>query len=143
MDLFHGQLKSKVMCTACGHESVRFDPFNYLSLPLPMESCVHLECIGESLPASHSPRTLTPLVSPVVRLDGSVPVKYGLRLNMDEKYSAVKEQLAHLSGLPACRLYLAEVAGSQIKVILLMWSVIAVIFLREREWTCLGICDYN
>lgn len=46
VDLFHGQLKSKVMCRVCGHESVRFDPFNYLSLPLPMESCVHLEAIG-------------------------------------------------------------------------------------------------
>lgn len=45
-----------------------------------------------------------------------MPVKYGLRLNMDEKYSAVKEHLAQLSGLPACRLHLAEVASSQIKV---------------------------
>lgn len=46
VDLFHGQLKSKVTCKKCGHESVRFDPFNYLSLPLPMESYVCLQVIG-------------------------------------------------------------------------------------------------
>ncbi len=47
VDLFHGQLKSKVTCKVCGHESVRFDPFSILSLPLPMESSVHLEVIGK------------------------------------------------------------------------------------------------
>jgi len=49
VDLFHGQLKSKVTCKKCGHESVRFDPFNYLSLPLPMESYVCLQVIGNLL----------------------------------------------------------------------------------------------
>ncbi|CAB3376870.1 Hypothetical predicted protein [Cloeon dipterum] len=97
VDLFHGQLKSKVMCRVCGHESVRFDPFNYLSLPLPMESCVHLEVI-------------------VVKLDGTVPVKYGMRLNTDSKYSAVKEHLCQLMGIPSCKLSLAEVASAQLKM---------------------------
>lgn len=46
VDLFHGQLKSQVRCQECGHTSVRFDPFNYLSLPLPMDSCIHLELTG-------------------------------------------------------------------------------------------------
>lgn len=56
VDLFHGQLQSTVTCKVCGHTSVRFDPFNFLSLPLPMESCVHVEVV-------------------VVRLDGSMPVR--------------------------------------------------------------------
>ncbi|NXN97924.1 UBP32 hydrolase, partial [Rhinopomastus cyanomelas] len=43
VDLFHGQLKSQVKCKTCGHISVRFDPFNFLSLPLPMDSYMHLE----------------------------------------------------------------------------------------------------
>ncbi|QQP36552.1 Ubiquitin specific peptidase 32, partial [Caligus rogercresseyi] len=64
VDLFHGQLKSKVTCKVCGHESVRFDPFTYLSLPLPMESSVHIEVI-------------------LIRQDGSIPSKYGLTLDMD------------------------------------------------------------
>ena len=47
VDLFYGQLKSKVTCKVCGHESVKFDPFTSLSLPLPMETSVHIEAIGE------------------------------------------------------------------------------------------------
>ena len=47
VDLFHGQLKSKVTCRQCGHESVRFDPFNVLSLPLPMENFTHMEITCE------------------------------------------------------------------------------------------------
>ncbi|CAH0394748.1 unnamed protein product [Bemisia tabaci] len=96
VDLFHGQLKSKVTCKKCQHESVRFDPFNYLSLPLPMESYTHLQVI-------------------VVRLDGSVPVKYGLRINVDEKYSDVKNQLSALCGIAANHLKLVEIQNAQIK----------------------------
>lgn len=98
VDLFHGQLKSCVRCKVCSHESVRFDPFNYLSLPLPMESCIHLEVI-------------------VVYLDGRIPVKYGLRLNAEEKYLCIKQQLSEHCNIPAEQLMLAEVVASMIKSI--------------------------
>lgn len=35
VDLFYGQLKSRVQCTNCGYVSIAFDPFNMLSLPIP------------------------------------------------------------------------------------------------------------
>lgn len=35
VDLFYGQLKSRVQCTQCEHVSLTFDPFNMLSLPIP------------------------------------------------------------------------------------------------------------
>ncbi|XP_060582154.1 ubiquitin carboxyl-terminal hydrolase 19-like isoform X2 [Ruditapes philippinarum] len=35
VDLFQGQYKSKLVCPACGKVSITFDPFLYLSLPLP------------------------------------------------------------------------------------------------------------
>jgi ubiquitin C-terminal hydrolase len=35
VDLFYGQLKSRVQCTQCDHVSLTFDPFNVLSLPVP------------------------------------------------------------------------------------------------------------
>ncbi|KAK7480047.1 hypothetical protein BaRGS_00028684 [Batillaria attramentaria] len=97
VDLFHGQLKSQVRCKECGKVSVRFDPYSYLSLPLPMDSCIHLEIL-------------------VNRLDGSVPVKYGLRLNMDEKYKALKRELCTLSGIPADQLLIVEIMGPIVKV---------------------------
>uniref|UniRef100_A0AAY4DKM1 Ubiquitin carboxyl-terminal hydrolase 32 n=1 Tax=Denticeps clupeoides TaxID=299321 RepID=A0AAY4DKM1_9TELE len=96
VDLFHGQLKSQVKCKTCGHISARFDPFNFLSLPLPMDSSMHLEIT-------------------VIKLDGSTPVRYGLRLNMDEKYTGLKKQLSELCGLKPEQLLLAEVHSSNIK----------------------------
>ncbi|KAL9826261.1 ubiquitin carboxyl-terminal hydrolase 32 isoform 1-T1 [Geothlypis trichas] len=97
VDLFHGQLKSQVKCKTCGHISVRFDPFNFLSLPLPMDSYMHLEIT-------------------VIKLDGTTPVRYGLRLNMDEKYTGLKKQLSELCGLKPEQILLAEVHSSNIKM---------------------------
>ncbi|XP_063556735.1 ubiquitin carboxyl-terminal hydrolase 6-like [Gorilla gorilla gorilla] len=96
VDLFHGQLRSQVKCKTCGHISVRFDPFNFLSLPLPMDSYMHLEIT-------------------VIKLDGSTPVRYGLRLNTDEKYTGLKKQLSDFCGLNSEQILLAEVHGSNIK----------------------------
>uniref|UniRef100_H3BBL5 Ubiquitin carboxyl-terminal hydrolase 32 n=1 Tax=Latimeria chalumnae TaxID=7897 RepID=H3BBL5_LATCH len=96
VDLFHGQLKSQVKCKTCGHISVRFDPFNFLSLPLPMDSYMHVEIT-------------------VIKLDGSTPVRYGLRLNMDEKYTGLKKQLSDLCNLKPEQILLAEVHSSNIK----------------------------
>ncbi|XP_042222314.1 ubiquitin carboxyl-terminal hydrolase 32-like isoform X6 [Homarus americanus] len=98
VDLFHGQLKSKVTCRVCSNESARFDPFTYLTLQLPMESFVYLEVI-------------------VVKLDGSVPVKYGLRLNSDSRYYDVKQHLHILTSIPPHQIMLSELANAQIKYI--------------------------
>ncbi|XP_041733826.1 ubiquitin carboxyl-terminal hydrolase 32 isoform X3 [Coregonus clupeaformis] len=96
VDLFHGQLKSQVKCKTCGHISARFDPFNFLSLPLPMDSSMHLEIT-------------------VIMLDGSTPVRFGLRLNMDDKYTGLKKQLGELCRLKPDQILLAEVHTSNIK----------------------------
>jgi len=34
VDLFQGQLRSTVVCARCGHSSISFDPFMYLSVPV-------------------------------------------------------------------------------------------------------------
>uniref|UniRef100_A0A8C7M9S6 ubiquitinyl hydrolase 1 n=1 Tax=Oncorhynchus kisutch TaxID=8019 RepID=A0A8C7M9S6_ONCKI len=96
VDLFHGQLKSQVKCKTCGHISARFDPFNFLSLPLPMDNSMHLEIT-------------------VIMLDGSTPVRFGLRLNMDDKYTGLKKQLSELCSLKPEQILLAEVHTSNIK----------------------------
>ena len=36
IDLFYGQLKSRVQCTQCNKISISFDPFNMLSVPIPI-----------------------------------------------------------------------------------------------------------
>ncbi|XP_053617515.1 ubiquitin carboxyl-terminal hydrolase 32 isoform X2 [Plodia interpunctella] len=92
-DLFYGQLKSKVRCDTCGHESVRFDAFNMLSLPLPMECYVRFEVR-------------------VMLLDGSVPVKYGVRVNSEGTYLELKKKLSELCGLPEESMLLVELSGA-------------------------------
>lgn len=51
----------------------------------------------------------------VIKLDGTTPVRYGLRLNMDEKYTGLKKQLSELCGLKPEQILLAEVHSSNIK----------------------------
>ncbi|XP_058455432.1 ubiquitin carboxyl-terminal hydrolase 32 isoform X2 [Malaya genurostris] len=99
VDLFYGQLKSKVTCTGCGRDSVRFDPFSLLSLPLPVENYTYCEVL-------------------VTLLDGSVPVKYGLRLNSEQKYWDLKIQLAELCVLDPELMLVCELSNSQIHCIL-------------------------
>ena len=97
VDLFTGQLKSKVTCNVCGHESVKFDPFQYLSLPLPMESSVHLDVI-------------------VIRQDGSIPIKYGLTMDMEARYSQLKKCLSQLCQIETQNLILVDIVQSQFRV---------------------------
>nr|XP_029727906.1 ubiquitin carboxyl-terminal hydrolase 32 isoform X3 [Aedes albopictus] len=99
VDLFYGQLKSKVTCTGCGRDSVRFDPFSLLSLPLPVENYTYCEVL-------------------VTLLDGSVPVKYGLRLNSEMKYWDLKKQLSELCALDPELMLICELSNSQIRCIL-------------------------
>jgi len=98
VDLFHGQLKSKVTCKVCQHESVRFDPFFNLSLPLPMERCVNVEVV-------------------MILQDGSTPVKYGLAMDMEEKGTAIPPWLAKLTGVPPQNMVLVDIIQSQVRVI--------------------------
>jgi ubiquitin C-terminal hydrolase len=35
INLFYGQLKSRVQCSSCSNISITFDPFNVVSLPIP------------------------------------------------------------------------------------------------------------
>lgn len=99
VDLFYGQLKSKVACETCGTESVRFDPFSLLSLPLPVENFTYCEVL-------------------VTKLDGSFPIKYGLRLNSECKYWDLKNHLAELCAIGPESLLMCTLEGSQIKCIL-------------------------
>lgn len=99
MDLFCGQLKSKVACLACGHESVRFDPFNVLNLPLPVENYTYCEVL-------------------VVLLDGTVPVRYGMRLNSECKYKDLKWTLSELCAVEPELMMCCEVSDAQIRGIL-------------------------
>lgn len=71
VDSCFGQLKSHVTCTNCGNESVTFDEYSSLSLPLPVRNTKCITMVVQLLPL------------------GSVP----LRLELEVEVSATMSQL--------------------------------------------------
>lgn len=55
VDTFHGLLKSTVHCPECDKISVTFDPFCYLSLPLPVKKERQLEIFWVPLSPEKKP----------------------------------------------------------------------------------------
>lgn len=51
----------------------------------------------------------------VIQLDGSVPIKYGLRLNSDSKYADFKVELSKLCHLDAKLMLVCELSNCQIR----------------------------
>ncbi|EDV23557.1 uncharacterized protein TRIADDRAFT_58322 [Trichoplax adhaerens] len=96
VDLFHGQLRSAVACKTCDHASVTFDPFTFLSLPLPMDNSIFIEVT-------------------VVNMDGSTHTKYGLCLNSEGRYYDVKVALMDYTQLEPSQMLLVELFGAQVK----------------------------
>lgn len=84
VDLFQGQHKSRVVCPECHQDSITFDPFMFLSVPLPQEERV-LEVIAVPSPvpvAGASPQ--------------SQPVRLSVRLPKTQATPhALKELLAN------------------------------------------------
>ncbi|XP_047141245.1 ubiquitin carboxyl-terminal hydrolase 32 isoform X2 [Hydra vulgaris] len=97
VDLFQGQLKSQVRCLHCQHISVRFDPFIFLSLPLPLESLIHLQI-------------------PVFLSNHKTVLKYGLLLSYDATIAMARKELAKLCNVES--LLLVEIIGGKVQNIL-------------------------
>ena len=59
VDIFHGLLKSTLVCPECSKVSIKFDPFCYLSLPLPVKKERQIEVILIPWDSSRKPRQVT------------------------------------------------------------------------------------
>lgn len=55
------------------------------------------------------------IITSVILLDGSVPIKYGLRLNSECKYADFKAELSNLCQLDAKLMLVCELSNSQIR----------------------------
>lgn len=98
VDNFLGQLRSHVTCSDpnCGNESVTFDPFMSLSVPIPSEEIVTVQV-------------------QLFWADGRIPMKYGVQVEKaGSTLRDVKEKLCELSGVPFSRLLFVEVYGHRI-----------------------------
>lgn len=99
VDLFQGQLKSRLVCPRCSHVSVTFDPVMYLSLPLP----------------GRGRRTL-PLI--LVPLRGR-PMRVRVKLQRGASAADALVAVGHRAGLrPGAPLVAAEVKAGRIAWVL-------------------------
>ncbi|KAH8805658.1 ubiquitin carboxyl-terminal hydrolase-like protein [Xylogone sp. PMI_703] len=87
-DLFTGMYKSTLVCPVCAKVSITFDPFNNLTLQLPIESSWSHDVYF--FPLNDRPMTIT------VDLDKQASIK------------ALKEFISTRTGVPAERLFAAE-----------------------------------
>lgn len=94
VDRCFGQLKSHVTCTNCGNESVTFDVYSSLSLPLPVRTTRPITVIVQLLPLSSLP----------VKLD--IDVEIGATMKQFEKL--LVKRLAELRLLDLSTIGLSE-----------------------------------
>ncbi|GJQ08994.1 hypothetical protein GpartN1_g785.t1 [Galdieria partita] len=99
VDLFQGQYKSTVICPDCGKVSVTFDPFMYLSLPVPSKN----ERIVEVLVFLRRPES-DKLHCHEFQ---SRPVRYAVRVNKKGRIGEVRDRISVLTRIPSSRLICA------------------------------------
>lgn len=71
VDLFTGMYQSTLVCPTCSKESMTFDPFNDLTLPLPVNKKWYHELIIVDLSADHAASGRQPISKLEVELDKS------------------------------------------------------------------------
>jgi len=91
---FQGQFKNTVICGECGHVSVSFEPFMYLSVPLP--------------------RALDRQVEVVVLLEGGLPTAHLLTLSTHDRVMDLRAALTARLDLADRKLVLAEVTRHRV-----------------------------
>ncbi|XP_043287168.1 uncharacterized protein [Venturia canescens] len=102
VDTFQGQFKSTVVCAVCEHVSVTYEPFMYLSVPLP--HAMERQLTVTYIPANNSP-----------------PVRCVVSLNKQSRIGKLKEVLLKTLGkddVPTGNVALAEVLENHIARIL-------------------------
>ncbi|NXE27347.1 UBP4 hydrolase, partial [Ardeotis kori] len=91
VDIFHGLFKSTLVCPKCSKVSVTFDPFCYLTLPLPLRRDRLMEVTLVYADPQHR------------------PVQYRLVVPMMGAISDLCETLSVLSGVPAENMVVTDV----------------------------------
>ncbi|NXA33364.1 UBP4 hydrolase, partial [Eudromia elegans] len=91
VDIFHGLFKSTLVCPKCAKISVTFDPFCYLTLPLPLRRDRLMEVTLVYADPQHR------------------PVQYRVVVPMMGAVSDLCESLSKLSGVPAENMVVADV----------------------------------
>ncbi|EGZ18693.1 hypothetical protein PHYSODRAFT_503684 [Phytophthora sojae] len=99
VDNFMGQLRSHVTCSNpdCGNESITFDPYMNLSVPIPNKETVTVQV-------------------QLFWANGDIPMKYALHLPKEDMCTLqdAKEKLSQLSSVPVAWIFFVEVWNHRI-----------------------------
>ncbi|KAK3576537.1 hypothetical protein CHS0354_018043 [Potamilus streckersoni] len=98
VETFQGQFKSTVVCSECNNVSVTFEPFMYLSVPIP-------HAMEKQLCVIFLPYN-------------AEPVKYLVTVHVQDRVQNVKQELLAQIGQESCDLIMAEVLDWHISRIL-------------------------
>jgi len=92
---FQGQFKNTVICSECGHLSVSFEPFMYLSLPLPRALDRQIEVV-------------------VCLLDNDIPVTHLITLSQHDRVQHLRDALSAKLNLTERNIVFREVTKHRI-----------------------------
>eukprot|EP00184_Porphyridium_aerugineum_P008474 CAMPEP_0184692250 /NCGR_PEP_ID=MMETSP0313-20130426/804_1 /TAXON_ID=2792 /ORGANISM="Porphyridium aerugineum, Strain SAG 1380-2" /LENGTH=1268 /DNA_ID=CAMNT_0027150069 /DNA_START=258 /DNA_END=4064 /DNA_ORIENTATION=- len=123
VDNFQGQYKSKVVCPDCGRVSVTFDPFMYLTLPIPSKAVRCITVLLTRMPVSPTEMDQQTQTDPIKKTYPTTtndrytarPLKYGVTVPRMGKVADLRRKLAELSGVDVSRLVLAKVSMNRLK----------------------------
>ncbi|KAI9007984.1 hypothetical protein CLU79DRAFT_800368 [Phycomyces nitens] len=97
VDIFQGQFKSRLTCSACNKVSVAFDPYMYLSLPIPVDNSRSIELVY----VPYDPHTKL--------------CRFSIKLKKETNIGSLKEQVAKRAGIKdSSTLLVVEIYNSKI-----------------------------
>lgn len=105
VDLFQGQLKSTVTCNVCNKVSIKFDPFMYLSVPIPNLSVKSIDIIlvhSNMFPSGNMGDALE-----------TRPIKFAVPLNTQLPMGVVRQQFAQLTKWNPQEFFFVDLQGIQ------------------------------
>ncbi|EFA80367.1 peptidase C19 family protein [Heterostelium album PN500] len=129
VNLFQGQYKSTLVCNQCSKVSITFDPFMFVTLPIPVPT----ERLFEILLFRCKPTgPVGPDSTGVYCLNNSMaPIHYCLRLNKRDFVQTLRIELSKASGIETPCLALAEIFRNRIYTFLSDQKNLS--FIRDRD----------
>lgn len=118
VDLFQGQLKSTLVCPECDNVSIKFDPFMFLSVPIPDNRTLFKVDVVFMQPS--------PTIEALEAVDPSMarramsmrPTKYSLEINSDATIGVLAHKFGHMFHKDPRGLVFMDLAGCKIRSVL-------------------------
>ncbi|GAM24578.1 hypothetical protein SAMD00019534_077530 [Acytostelium subglobosum LB1] len=129
VDLFQGQYKSTLVCSKCSKVSITFDPFMFVTLPIPISNDRLFEIL---LYRCKPVGPIGPDAQGVYSLNNAMaPIRYCIKLNRRDYVQTLRIELSMLTGIPSTCIALAEIFNNRIYTFLSDQKLLS--FIKERE----------